>query len=187
MPVRGVPASAGSSRAGSRRAGAVGLLALAGLVAGCGEPAVDLDLAARADGQTVLDLAGAVDDAAVEDALAGIRDLGYDAVALTYESEQAGRGEAARAGRMVVREWDADIVLVAVARPGDFASETVDPEDPGARERFFGIEPADTFAVSGSLREEIVEETIPPIAAGNDWDGVFTTAARDLAEGLTEP
>jgi len=71
-----------------------------------------------------------------------------------------------------------------VARPGDFTSEVVDPEDPATRERFFGIEPADTFAVPGDLREEIVEVTIPPIAARNDWDAVFTTAAEDLAEGL---
>jgi len=154
-------------------------VALAAVAVGCGEPAVDLDLPARAEGQTVLDLADAVDDGAVEEALADLRELGYDAVAVTYETEQAGRGEAARAGRLVVEEWDADIVLVALARPGDFAS--ADTEE---RERFFGIEPADTFAVPGGLREEIVEETIPAVAAGNDWQGVFETAAEDLAEGL---
>ncbi len=173
--------------AGRGRRGGGALLAAvlaAVLLGGCGEPPVDLDLPPRAEGQTVLDHGDVLDDAAVDAALGGLLDLGYDAVAVTYETEQAGRGEAARAGRLVVERWGADLVLVAVARPGDFTSEVVDPEDPAARERFFGIEPADTFAVPGDLREEIVEVTIPPIAAGNDWDAVFTTAAADLAEGL---
>jgi hypothetical protein len=161
------------------------LLVLALLVAGCaGEPAVDLEVPPRAEGQTVLDRAGILDDDAVASALGGLREQGYDAVAVTYETERAGRGEATRAGRLVVDRWGADVVLVAVAQPGDFDSRITDREDPDQRERFFGIEPADTFAVPGSLREEIVEGTIPPIAADNDWQRVFTVAAQDLAGGL---
>jgi hypothetical protein len=165
---------------------ALAALVLALLVGGCGEPEVDLALPERAPGQAVLDQADVLDDGALVGVLAPLRELGYDAVAVTYESQQAGRGEAARAGRRIVEEWGADVVLVAVAQPGDFASTVVDREDPEDRQRFFGIEPADTFAVPGGLREEIVEDTVPAIAEDNDWQAVFTTAADRLTEGLRE-
>jgi hypothetical protein len=159
------------------------LVTLVGLLLpACGEPPVDLDVPRRASGQVVLDQAGILDEAEIEKHLRAFEER--DVVALTFETEQASRGEARRAGQLLVREWDADVVLVAVARQGDFDSTIVDREDPRDRQRFFGIEPADTFDVPGGLREEIVEETVPPIAADNDWQQVFVTAAQDLRDGL---
>lgn len=154
------------------------------LLSGCGEPPVDLDVPNRGPDQAVLDRAGILDTPEIEERLRAFDDR--DVVALTYETEQASRGEAQRAGQLLVREWDADVVLVAVARPGDFFSMVVDREDPRDRQRFFGIEPADNFEVPGSVREEIVEGTIPPIAAENDWQQVFVTAAEDLRKRLAE-
>ncbi len=168
-------------RARARRWMAGTALALA--AAACGEPPVALDVPARADGQTVLDLAGILDEDALAPMLAEVAP-GSDVVAVTYETRQASAGEASRAGQEVLDAWDADVVLVAVAAPGDFASTADDPTQEGSRQRFFGIEPADRYAVPGGLREEVVEESVPPVAAGNDWPGVFATAARELAEGL---
>ncbi len=105
-------------------------------------------------------------------------------MALTYESEQASRGEASRAGQLLIERWGADLALVAVARPGDFESTVVDREDPEDRRRYFGVEPADPFAVSGDLRERVVEGTVPPIAAENRWGDVFRTAVEELRQGL---
>lgn len=168
-----------------RRVALAALVALTALpLSACGEPPVDLDLPGREPGQVVLDQAGILDQAEVEGPLRAFGDR--DAVALTYETEQASRGEARRAGQLLVEEWGADVALVAVARPGDFESTIVDREDPGDRQRFFGIEPADTFDVPGGLREEIVEGRVPAIAAGNDWQRVFVTAAQDLRAGLAE-
>lgn len=158
------------------------LLALLAVGASC-EPAVDLEIPAREEGQRVLDRAGILDDDALAPLLADVAP-DTDVVALTYETEQASRGEAARAGQQLVEAWDADVVLVAVARPGDFASTAEDPTREGSRQRFFGIEPADAFAVPGALREEIVEGVVPSIAATNDWQAVFTAAALRLREGL---
>lgn len=168
-------------RASRRRRATVTLLLL--VAAACGEPAVDLDVPERADGQTVLDLAGILDQDALAPLLAGVAP-GSDVVAVTYETGQASAGEASRAGREVLDAWDADVVLVAVAQPGDFASTADDPTQEGSRQRFFGIEPADRYAVPGGLREEVVEGAVPPVAATNDWQGVFATAARELADGL---
>lgn len=151
----------------------VAVLLAAALLAGC-EPAVDLEIPAREPGQVVLDEAGIL-DGEVERRL---RALDRDVVALTYESEQAGRGEANRAGRLLLEEWDADIVLVAVARPGDFASAAED------RERFFGLEAADSYDVPRGLREQIVESLVPPVAGDNDWAAAFTIAADELGARL---
>lgn len=168
-------------RASRRGLPAVALLAV--LAAGCGEPPVALDVPARGDGQTVLDRAGILDEAALAPVLAAVAP-GSDVVAVTYETAQASAGEAARAGQLVVREWGADIVLVAVAVPGDFTSTADDPTREGSRQRFFGIEPADRYAVAGGLREEVVEGTVPPVAATNEWQRVFVTAAEELRAGL---
>lgn len=147
------------------------------LTAGC-EPAVDLAVPEREPGQVVLDQAEIL-DAGVERRLRALDVGGRDVVALTFESEQAGRGEANRAGKLLLDSWDADIVLVAVARPGDFAS--VEQQD---RQRFFGLEAADSYAVPRGLREEIVEGLVPPIAEENDWSAAFTSALDHLQRGL---
>ncbi len=153
------------------------LAAALALLAGC-EPAVDLAVPAREPGQVVLDQAGIL-DADVEQRLRAFGEQGLDVVALTYESEQAGRGEANRAGRLLLGAWDADIALVAVARPGDFTSAAED------RERFFGLEAADSYDVSRGLREQIVETLVPPIAGENDWSQAFTVALDELRQGLS--
>lgn len=163
---------------------AVGLSVAVVLVAGCGEPAVDLEVPSRDGFGDVLDTSDLLDDGVD----ARLREFeaatGLDAVALTYETEQASRGEASRAGQLLVERWGADLALVAVARPGDFTSTVVDREDPRDRKRFFGVEPADQFAVPGNLRERVVEELVPPIAADNRWDEVFATAVEELQRGL---
>lgn len=159
------------------RRGSVGLLLAAAALTACsGEPQPDLVVPQRAEGQVVLDLANILEDEAVADSLAEIE--GFDAVAVSYETHQANAGEARRAAQRVVREWDADLVVIAVARPGDFPATDDD------RERFVGVEPADAFAVPGGLREEIAEEALGEVATSNDWTAVFTTAAELLAEGL---
>ncbi len=159
-----------------RRASAAALLAVSALAACTGEPEPDLALPDRAEGQVVLDLADVLDDEVVADALAAVD--GFDAVAVAYETEQANAGEARRAAQRVVREWDADLVVIAVAQPGDFTATGSD------RERFVGVEPADRFAVPGGLREEIAEEALGEVATANAWTAVFTTAAELLAQGL---
>lgn len=164
-----MPRQSGRLLAGALLAGAL-------LVGACGEPAVDLVVPERGADQRVLDQAALFDGAEVE---AALDDLDLDAVAVTYETDQANAGEARRAGQLVAQRWDAELVLVAVARPGDFAAASG-----GDAQRFFGIEPADAFAVPGSLRERIVEGLIPPIAAQNRWEDVFLTALAELSVGL---
>lgn len=148
-------------------------------LAACGEPPVALDVPQREQDQSVLDLAGIIGDARsdLDDALDAVA-YDLDVVALTFESPDASLGLADRAGKKVLHEWDADVVLVAVARPGDFSSTAAD------RRRFFGVVPADAYRVPGGLRERIVEESVPPLAADNDWVGVFLRAAAELREGL---
>jgi hypothetical protein len=162
-----------------RRARLAGLaLAIVLLPAACGEPDVDLELPARGEGAQVADLAGVLDPS-VSDRLVTLReDTGYDVVALTFESERASLGEASRGARLALEEWGADIALTAVGFPGDFTEE-----DPDARRRFFGIE-ADRLTVSRGLREQIVEEAVPPPAADNDWTAVFLAAIDVLAAEL---
>lgn len=156
-------------------------LLLAVGVTACGEPPIDVDLPARTDGDHVADLAGILDADALDAQLAEIAADGLDVVALTYTTPQANCGEAFRAGLAFAQAWEADVALVAVARPGDFEST-----DDG-RLRCLGLRPVDEFAVPGGLREEIAEGLVPPIAAENDWDGAFTAAADRLAEELTRP
>jgi hypothetical protein len=158
-----------------RRSGLAAAAVAAVLLAGC-EPAVDLALPPREPDQVVLDQADILSDA-VEQRLRALGSQGRDVVALTYETEQAGRGEASRAARLLLERWDADVALVAVARPGDFTS-TAD-----GRDRFFGLDAADTRAIPRARREEIVESLVPPIAGRNNWDGAFLAALDHLAEG----
>jgi len=160
------------------------LLALL-LTAGCGEPAVDFALPQRGDGQVLLDDAGIL-SAQVERELRAASENGVDVVGLTYETEQANRGEANRAGQRVIVDWGADVVLVAVARPGDFASTVDDREDPADRQRAFGLEAADPYAVSRDVRERIAEVVVPEYAADNDWDGAFLAALDELALAAAE-
>lgn len=148
---------------------------LLGLVA-CGEPAVDVDLPARQGDQRVADLAGILDAPALQDRLAELADDGLEVVALTYETDQANCGEAFRAGLEFATAWDADVALVAVARPGDFTSTAED------RERCLGLRPVDDFAVGRGTREEIAEVLVPPLAAENRWDEAFGVAADTLDE-----
>lgn len=149
------------------------------LLAGCGEPAVDLHPPAREPGQQVLDEAGILEGSDIASRLDALAEKGLDVVAVTYETPQAGLGENRRAGQLMVDEWDADIALVAVAAPGDFTS--TDAED---RSRFFGLESADQFAVPRGLRERIAEELAPPLAAENDWQAVFVMAIDEIEREL---
>lgn len=153
------------------------VLGLVVVVTGCGEPVIDVAIPDR-DGH-VADLAGILDSAALDERLTAIEAEGLDVVALTYTTEQANCGEAFRAGLEFATAWEADVALVAVARPGEF--EATDDD----RERCLGLRPVDEFAVPGGLREEIAEELVPPIAADNDWDGAFRVAADRLAQELT--
>lgn len=146
------------------------------LLVSCGEPPVDVSIPQRESGQHVLDQAGILDADALEAHLAEVEADGSDIVALTYETEQASCGEAFRAAREFVRTWEADIALVAVARPGDFTS--TDEQ----RQRCLGVQPLDDRAVPASLRERIAEELVPPKAKDNDWDGAFDVAVDALVE-----
>lgn len=164
-------------RAGNRAAALAVLLAVLALT-GCGEPEVDLDLPARAGDQPVADQAGVL-DADVADRLEALRaETGYDVVALTFESSKASLGEAQRGGQAVLDDWGADVALVAVGFPGHFTED-----DPDARRRYFGVE-ADRFTVSRGLRGAIVDEAVPPHAAGNDWTAAFVAAIDALAAEL---
>ena len=145
-------------------------------LAGCGEPAVDVSIPPRGDDEHVADLAGILDEPALEATLSALRADDLDIVALTYETEQATCGEAVRAARTFVRDWGADVAIVAVARPGDFAS------DEEARRRCLGVQPLDDRAIPGSLREEIAEVLVPPRTATNDWDAAFLIAAQALGD-----
>ena len=146
------------------------------LLVSCGEPPVDVTIPERDADQHVLDRADILDVDALEARLADVAADGTDVVALTYETEQASCGEAFRAARQFVRRWDADVALVAVARPGDFASKDEQ------RQRCLGVQPLDDRAVPGALRERIAEELVPPKAAANDWDGAFGVAVDALVE-----
>ena len=153
-----------------------GLLLLAVMLAACGEPAVDVDIAPRDGGRHVADQAGILDAEALEQRLADAEDEGLDIVALTYESEQANCGEAYRAAREFVRTWEADVALVAVAKPGDFESSEQ------TRQRCLGVQPLDDRGLPGDLREQIAEELVPPKAGANDWDGAFAVAVDALVQ-----
>jgi hypothetical protein len=156
------------------------LIGLLLVLVGCGEPPVDVDIPAREGDQRVADLAGILDVPALEDRLAELADDGLEVVALTYETEQANCGEAFRAGLDIATAWEADVALVAVARPGDFASSADD------RERCLGLRPVDDFAVGRGTREEIAEVLVPPLAAENRWDEAFGVAADTLAEQVLD-
>lgn len=158
-----------------RWASTVVVVLLAVVAAACGEQEPDIDVPAREQGQVVLDLADVLDDE-VDRALRAFEDT--DVVAITYETPQANAGEAFRAGQRVLEEWDADVVLVAVAEPGDFTSETDD------RRRFFGATPADVRAVSADLREELADVVVPVHTVDNEWSTAFVAAAERLAEEL---
>ena len=145
------------------------LLAVLGVLAACGEPAVDVAIPPREADQQVLDLAEILsDDLQVDGGQ-------LDVVVLTYETPQASCGEAYRAGRQLVQAWDADVAVVAVARPGDFAATGQE------RERCLGVQPRNDQLVSGGLREMIAEQIVPPLAADNDWDGAVRAAVDALA------
>lgn len=154
-------------------------IALALVAAACGEPGVDLSIPERDPGQIVLDLAGILDDEAVATVLRGIHAV--DVVALTAELGDPSLGAADRAGRRLIEEWGADVVLVAVAVPDDFLREEAD------RQRFFGLFAADVREVPRDLRERIVEQIVPPLAGANDWTGVFVAAASELAAAQPSP
>jgi hypothetical protein len=142
----------------------------------CGEPAIDLEIPERADGQSVLDQAGILEGSDVAETLDGLQDAGLDVVALTYETPQATCGEAYRAGGELIEAWDVDVAVVAVARPGEFTSTDDD------RRRCIGVRPQDEATVSGSLRERIAEEIVVEPAGRNDWPEAFRAAIRALAE-----
>jgi hypothetical protein len=154
-----------------RRAAAAGMLVA---LLGCGEPPVDLHVPARAPDQVVLDEAAIL----TQDVASRLHELDADVVALTFQSPEASLGHADRAGRTVLEAWQADVVLVAVARPGDFDSGDDD------RRRFFGLVPADRLRVGRDARERIVEEVVPPLAARNDWPAAFLAAIDVLEEEL---
>jgi hypothetical protein len=157
------------------------LLAVVVLLAGCGEPPVDLDVPRRGPDQHIVDEAGIL-DASVEERLAELSETsGFDVVAVAFTDERSSLGQADRGGRMLLREWGADIVLVAVARPDDFTS--TEPE----RSRFFGVFAADRFDVSRDLRERIIFDAVQLLAAENEWVQAFHAAIAELeAELATE-
>jgi hypothetical protein len=154
----------------------VAVALLAAVAVACGEPAPDVDVPPREPGQSLLDHASVLADAGIEDRLAG---MPADVVALAYESPAATRGDADRAGRLLLDAWDADVAVVAVAMPGDFASA-----DEASRQRFFGVVAADVRLVSRGARERIVDEVVPPLAARNDWAGAFQAALDELEADL---
>jgi hypothetical protein len=148
------------------------------LAVGCGEPEVDLDVPPRGPDQHLLDEVGIL-DAAIEVRLREVSERsGLDVVALTFEDERTTLGQADRGGRLLLREWDADVVLVAVAMPGDFTSVEAD------RSRFFGVYATDRFDVSRDLRERIIFERVQLLAAENDWAAAFSAALDELAADL---
>lgn len=150
-------------------------LTLVALVA-CGEPEPDLVIPERDPGQHILDQAGVLDTSQLHDRLSQVNQRDdYDIVALTFETEQANCGEAFRAGALFVERWDADIAIVAVAKPGDFTSEQE------TRVRCVGVQPAgNPVPAEGVLRERIAEEVVPPFAAENDWTGAFSAAVDEM-------
>ncbi|MPZ72949.1 MAG: hypothetical protein GEU74_06905 [Nitriliruptorales bacterium] len=148
------------------------------VLVGCGEPPVAVDMPQRRDDRHVADLAQALGEH-TEDLDTRLRRMGAagrDIVALTYETAEASCGEAYRAANEFVRVWEADIAIVAVARPGDFRSTESD------RRRCLGVQPRDERAVPAAVREQIAEQIVPPLAADNQWHEAFVAAAEALAE-----
>ena len=159
-----------------RRRGRAAVVVGAALAAACGEPPLAIELPARERGAHVADLAGVLDAGAVDERLAALEgDTGIDVVALVYEAEAANCGEAFRAGGALVEAWDADVAVVAVARPGGF-----DVEDAG-RERCLGVRPRSERLVPPAVREEIAEELLPPLARERRWDDAVLVAAERAA------
>ena len=146
------------------------------LLVGCGEPPIDVEIPERTGTERVADLAEILDVEALEARLEEAAQDGTDIVALTYETEQAGCGEAYRAAQEFVQQWAADVALVAVAQPGDFAAQEE------GRERCFGLQPRAGGDVPGGLREQIAEVLVPAETADNDWDGAFAVAVDALME-----
>lgn len=152
---------------------------MAALAAACGEPPVAVEMPPRSEGQQVADLAGVLDESQrqdLQDRLEALAAAGDDIVTLTYETDDATCGEAYRAANQFVRAWDADIALVAVARPGDFQATGEQ------RQRCVGVQPAEERAVDGDLRERIAEEIVPAHTGDNDWHGAFVAAVEALAQ-----
>lgn len=152
------------------------LLTAALLLTACGEPPLAISLPPR-DGQ-VADLAGILDLDVVTAALEAHGADGVDIVVLTYTTADANCGEAFRAGQQLVEAWDADVAMVAVAAPGDFA----DPEG----ERCAGVQPRDDFAVGRGTREEITEVLWPPLIDANEWTEVVLVGADELHAALSQ-
>lgn len=160
------------------RAGLLVLLVLA--LAAC-EPAVALEVPSRSADQRLLDVPGATDATAVSAALdAAAEASGLDVVGLVFEDDRASLGQADRGGRQLLRAWDADVVLVAVARPGDFGSQAAE------RARYFGVYAEDRFEVPRGLREEAIFSHAQLPAASNDWTTAFVDAAGAVGKGLVQ-
>lgn len=150
------------------------------LLGGCGEPEVDLEIPPRGPDQHLLDDAGIL-DAGLEERLREVSEsTGLDVVALTFTDDRTSLGQADRGGRLLLAEWKADVVLVAVARPDDFTSDDAD------RSRFFGIYSTDRFDVSRDLRERIIFERVQLLAADNEWVPAFHAALDELEADIAE-
>ncbi len=141
------------------------------------EPEADLEPPPRGADEVVLDPEGVLDET-VAAAFAELAEHGWDAVALAYETPQAGEGEAQRGGRLLREAWQADIVVVAVARPGDFASEDED------RRRAVGIAAESARTVPPALREAVADEAMAEPAGRNAWSEAFVAAADYLRAEL---
>lgn len=151
--------------------------AVSALAGACGEPPLAIEVPARSGGRHVADLAGVLDADAVGARLRDLRDAtGIDVVALLYEADDANCGEAFRAGGAIVEAWDADVAVVAVARPGGF--EVAD----AGRERCVGVRARTERLVPAAVREEVAEELLPPLAREGRWDDVVVVAAERAAE-----
>ncbi|QBI21619.1 hypothetical protein ER308_19985 [Egibacter rhizosphaerae] len=144
------------------------------------EPDPDLAVSEREGDARVVDPAGVLDGDAVGEAFARLDEAGWDGVALAFESEQANQGEAQRSGRLLLEEWDVDLVVVAVARPGDFEV------GPNGGRRAVGVEARNAREVPGELRERISDEVMAPHAEENAWTAAFVEAAEAL-EAELEP
>jgi hypothetical protein len=150
------------------------------LVAGCGDPPVALEVPRRGPDQHVLDEAGIL-DASIEERLAEVsQETGLDVVALAFTDERASMGQADRGGRLLLDEWDADVVLVTVGRPGDLTSTEED------RSRFFGVYSNDRFTITRELRERIIFDAVQLHAAENEWATAYHAAIDHLAVALAE-
>ena len=141
------------------------------------EPDADLDPPPRGPDDVVLDEAGVLDET-VAAAFAELAGHGWDAVALAYESPQAGEGEAQRGGRLLREAWEADVVVVAVARPGEFTGAQ------GDRRRAVGIDAKSARVVPPALREAVAEEAMAEPAGRDAWSEAFVAAAERLRAEL---